>query len=85
MNVSMADKIFQPILFSYPFQRSTIAQSMFQSTNLRTNMPKSTSFLLKNRKKSPVFGALPPDPHSSRISLRNLRCELNYNRRFYVI
>jgi len=64
------------------FSSSCIVRILFRSRNLRPNMPKIASFLLKNRS---ALGALTPDSHVSPISLRILRCALYYKRHFYVI
>jgi len=54
------------------FSRFSYCQNMFWSKNLGSNMPKITSFLLKNRKNRPALEALPPDP----LCLRRLGATL---------
>jgi len=91
--LSLPDKNFQPSLFAY----SAVFVRICFEAGLSSNMPKITSFLLKNHKTRPALwdllpepgeplclrrlGSTHPDPHISSVSLRIPRCA-NYNRRF---
>jgi len=61
----------------FSFSKFSYRLNMFWSKNLSPNMPKITSFLLKNCKNRPEpfclrrLGPMFPDPHISPISLRN--------------
>jgi len=87
-------KVFSPSYLP-SFSKFSYHQNMFWSKNLSSNMPKITSFLLKNRKNRPALGTLSPDSLCLRrlgatlldsrinpISLQIPHCALNYNRRF---
>jgi len=63
LKLSLPNKNFQPILFM--LFKVQLSSEYVLKQKLTTNMPKSTSFLLKNRKNRPALGALPPDPYAS--------------------
>jgi len=58
--IILPDKIFQHILFTFPFQISTIVRICFKSRNLSSNMTKSTIFSMKHRKNQPAMVAPRP-------------------------
>jgi len=95
MNVIIGQtKLFSPAYLS--FSMFSYRQNMFWSRNLSPNMPKISSFSLKNRKNHSALEALPldplclwrlgdtPDPHISLILLRISHYTLDHNRRFHV-
>jgi len=64
MNVIFARQKFSAHLIYLFFSKFSNRQNMFWSRNLSSNMPKIMSFSLKNRKKLPSAGALPPTPYA---------------------
>jgi len=65
-------KLFSPNIY-LSFAKFSYRQKMFWSKNLSPNMPKITSFLLKNSKNRPALEALPPDP----LCLQRLGAQLH--------